>query len=108
MKNKIIVLVISLMVLLTSCAVNPNIQDTTAPQERIYVSADITYSEPTAQYAFRLNMDSTETELAKYFFESNIDDKEREACIEATEKVLSNQTLENTIPEIYIFSQDKI
>ena len=107
MKNKIIVLVISLMVLLTSCAVNPTIQDTTAPQERSYVSADITYSEPTAQYAFRLNMDSTETELAKYFFESNIDDKEREACIEATEKVLSNQPHESTVPEIYIFSQDR-
>ena len=107
MKNKIIVLVISLMVLLTSCAVNPDIQETTIPIERTYVSADVTYSESTAQYAFRLNMDSTETELAKYFFESNIDDKEREACIEATEKVLSNQTLENTIPEIYIFSQDR-
>ena len=107
MKNKIIVLVISLMVLLTSCAVNPDIQETTTPLERTYISADVTYSEPTAQYAFRLNMDSTETELAKYFFESNIDDKEREACIEATEKVLSNQTLENTIPEIYIFSQDR-
>lgn len=107
MKNKLVVLIISLMVLLTSCAVNPDIQETTIPLERTYISADVTYSEPTAQYAFRLNMDSTETELAKYFFESNIDDKEREACIEATEKVLSNQTLENTIPEIYIFSQDR-
>ena len=107
MKNKIIVLVISLMVLLTSCAVNPDIQETTTPLERNYVSTDVTYSEPTAQFAFRLNMDSTETELAKYFFESNVDDKEREACIEATEKVLSNQTLESTIPEIYIFSQDR-
>ena len=107
MRMKMIVLVVFLMALLTSCAVNPNIQDTTAPQERSYVSADITYSEPTAQYAFRLNMDSTETELAKYFFESNIDDKEREACIEATEKVLSSQPLESAIPEIYIFSQDR-
>lgn len=107
MKTKLIVLIISLMVLLTSCAVNPDIQEMTTPLERTYVSADITYSEPTAQYAFRLNMDSTETELAKYFFESNIDDKEREACIEATEKVLSNQPLESTIPEIYIFSQDR-
>ena len=107
MKIKIIVLAVALMVLLTSCAVNPDIQETTTPLERTYISADVTYSEPTAQYAFRLNMDSTETELAKYFFESSIDDKEREACIEATEKVLSIQTAENTIPEIYIFSQDR-
>ena len=107
MKNKIIVLVISLMVLLTSCAVNPDIQETTTSLERNYLSTDVTYSEPTAQFAFRLNMDSTETELAKYFFEPNIDVKEREACIQATEKVLSNQALESTIPEIYIFSQDR-
>ena len=107
MKIKMIVLVISLMVLLTSCTANPDIQETTTPLERTYVSADITYFEPTAQYAFRLNMDSTETELAKYFFESNIDDNEREACIGATEKVLSNQPIGSVIPEIYIFSQDR-
>ena len=62
MNNKLVVVIVSLLLLLTSCAVNPDIQDTTAPPERSYVSADITYSEPTAQYAFRLNMDTTETE----------------------------------------------
>ena len=107
MRNKLIILITSLMMLLTSCAVNPDIQDTNTPLERIYISIEVTYSEPTAQFAFRINMDSTETELAKYFFEANIDNKEREAGIEATEKVLSNQTLANTIPEIYIFSQDR-
>ncbi len=107
MNNKLVIVIISLMLLLTSCAVNPGIQETTTPLERNYVSTDVTYSEPTAQFAFRLNMDSTETVFAKYFFEPNIDDKEREACIEATEKVLSNLTLESTIPEIYIFSQDR-
>lgn len=107
MKGKLIVFTIFFLALLTSCAVNPDIQETTIPIERTYVSADVTYSEPTAQYAFRLNMDSTETELAKYFFESNVDDKDREACIEATEKVLTSQALGNTIPEIYIFSQDR-
>ena len=107
MKTKFISLIIFLTMLLTSCSVNPDIQDTTTPLERNYVSTEVTYSEPTAQFAFRINMDSTETELAKYFFESNIDDKEREVCIGVTEKVLSNQTLESTIPEIYIFSQDR-
>lgn len=107
MNKKWFFVIISMMLLLVSCSINPDIQDATTSLERNYVSTEVTYSEPTAQYAFRLNMDSTETELAKYFFETNIDNKEREACIEATEKVLSNQTLENTIPEIYIFSQDR-
>ena len=95
------------MVLLTSCTTNPDIQATTVPLEINYISTEVTYSEPHAQSGFRITMDSTETELAKYFFESTIDVQEREACIEATEKVLSNQSLENTIPEIYIFTQDR-
>ena len=97
-----ILFTIFLVLSLTSCVNNPSV----LPQ-REYISTEITYSESTAQFAFRANMDSTETELAKYFFESNIDDNEREACIEATERVLSNQALENTIPEIYVFSQDR-
>ena len=107
MNNKLVVVIVSLLLLLTSCAVNPDIQDTTAPPERSYVSADITYSEPTAQYAFRLNMDTTETEFAKYFFEESIENKDREACIEATDKVLSNLTLDEVVPEIYIFANDR-
>lgn len=105
--NKKLLVIIPLLLLLTACTEDPGKEDTIVPPERNFVSTEITYSEPTAQYAFRVNMDSTETEFAKYFFEPTIDDKEREECIEATEKVLSNQTLENTIPEIYIFSQDR-
>ena len=107
MKYKFNVLVISLMVLLTSCSVNLDPHSKTDQPTRNWISTEITYSEPTAQYAFRLNMDSTETKLAKYFFESNIDDNEREACIGATEKVLSNQPIGSVIPEIYVFSQDR-
>jgi len=107
MKSKGIVLIMSLMLLLTSCTVEPDIQDTTVAPDRNYVDVEVTYSEPTAQYAFKINMDSTETEAAKYFFESSIDGEEREACIEVTESVLSKQVLENVAPEIYIFSQDR-
>ena len=107
MKQKFIVIMVSFMVLLTSCSTTPDIQATTIPISINYVSTEVTYSEPHAQTGFRINMDSTETELAKYFFESTIDVPEREACIEATEKVLSDQALANTIPEIYIFSQDR-
>ena len=107
MKQKFIVIMISLMVLLTSCSTTPDIQATTIPVKIDYVSTEVTYSEPHAQTGFRINMDSTETELAKYFFESTIDVPEREACIEVTEAVLSTQAPVNTIPEIYIFSQDR-
>lgn len=102
MKNKFIVLLISLMLLLTSCINIPF-----ARPKRTYVSADVTYSEPTAQYAFRLNMDTTETESAKYFFEESIESKDREACIEVTDKVLSHLTLDEVVPEIYIFANDR-
>ena len=107
-KSKLIILVVSLIILLTSCSVDPDHQgSTTPPEERNYISSDITYSEPTAQYAFRLNMDTTETESAKYFFEESIEIKDREACIEVTDKVLSNLTLDEVVPEIYIFSNDR-
>ena len=71
MSKKMFFVIISLMLLLTSCAVNPDTQDSIH-----YISTEITYSEPTAQYAFKLNMDSTETELAKFFFEPTIEYEE--------------------------------
>jgi len=86
--------------LLTSCN-NP------LTSRRSYVSVDVTYSESTAQYGFRLNMDSTETEFAKYFFESGINDKERDACIETTDNFLSEQSYGDVVPEIYIFSKEQ-
>ena len=107
MIQKLTALVVSMMLLLTSCAVNPDIQPVTTPIERNYVVTDVTYSEPTAQYAFRLNMDTTETEFAKYCFEESIEEKDREACIESTDKVLSNLTLSEVVPEIYIFANDR-
>ena len=98
MNHRIILFIISVMFLLTSCA---------QFSQRSYVSTDVTYSEPTAQYAFRLNMDFTETEHAKYYFESTIENKERKACMETTDNLLSNQSLGNVVPEIHIFSEDQ-
>ena len=94
--------------LLTSCAIRPDNQGSTTPSEkRNYISLDVTYSEQTAQYAFKLKMDMTETAFAKYFFEESIEEKDREACIEVTDKVLSNLTLDEVVPEIYIFTKDR-
>lgn len=109
MKNRWIVLTILSMLALTSCVNDSSIPSDSVPipVERSYVSADITYSESTAQYAFRLNMDSTETSFAKYYFEPGIEDEEREACIETTDDLLSSQSLQDVVPEIYIFSQER-
>ena len=90
------------MLLLTSC-----VNNTSVPIERKYVSADIIYSEADAQYGFRLNMDSIETQFAQYFFESSIEHKEREACIETTDYLLSSQLFQGVTPEIYIFTKDR-
>lgn len=102
MKKKFFILCISIIFLMTSCANVPLML-----LKRKYVSTDVTYSESTAQYAFRLDMDSAETKYAKYFFEPSIKDKEREACIKTTDDLLSGQSLCGVVPEIYIFSQDR-
>jgi len=107
MKSKILCFLISFAALLTACAANPDVQETLPPPKRTYTHSEITYSESTAQFAFRIDMDATETELAKYFFEPTMEEDEREHCIEITESVLSKQTLNNPIPEIYVFSKDR-
>ena len=100
MKNRFLVFIISILLLLTSCN-NP------LTSGRSYVNVDVAYSESTAQYGFRLNMDCAETEFAKYYFESGIDDRERDACIEMTDTMLAEQSFVGAVPEIYIFSKDQ-
>ena len=97
-KKTCIIVVACLLILLTSCVVTP---------ERSYVAQEITYSEPNAQCSFRIKMDIPETETAKYYFDPVIENAERESCIKATEIILSNQSLNGIIPEIYIFSKDR-
>lgn len=100
MKKKIFAIILLLSLCLTSCIIDPS-------AKRDYVSAKVLYSEPVDQYTFSIMMNSTETEFAKYFFEASIDNEERELCISATEKVLSSQESTDTIPEIYVFSQER-
>ena len=98
MNHKIILFTLSVVLLLTFCACSAN---------SAYVSADVTYSEPTAQYAFRLDMDMTETAYAKYYFEPTVKNKERNACMETTDALLSGQITGDMVPEIYIFSEER-
>lgn len=108
MNKKLVVIIVPLILLLifsAFCLIR--IIQSCAPSERTYSSTEITYSEPIDKYSFRVNMEFTETKSANYYFESNIENNEREACIEATEKILSNQALNGITPEIYVFSQDR-
>lgn len=101
MKHKFSIWCILLTILLVSCA------SASAARERSYGSADVTYSEPIANLGFRLNMDTAETEFAKYFFEPAVSAAERELCIESTDLLLSACSPEAAFPEIYIFSQER-
>ena len=98
MNHKIILCILSVTFLLAFCSCSAN---------RSYVSTDVTYSEPTAQYAFRLDMDFYETEHAKYYFEPSVENKERNTCIDVTDDLLSSQSIGDVIPEIYIFSKER-
>ncbi len=98
MNHKISLFILSIIFLLTFCACSAN---------RSYVSTDVTYSEPTAQYAFRLNMDFSETEYAKYYFEPTIENNERSECIETTDRLLASQSVDGIVPELYIFTRER-
>ena len=101
-KSRFFVAALLLTVLLTACIAEP----VTTPT-RTYTRTEITYSDPITKNGFRADMDSVETEFAKFFFEPSIEANERDACIEATERVLFNQAKANVCPEIYVFSQDR-
>ena len=109
MKQKLFIIVVSFVLLLTSCVTNPEMpgdHSVEIPLEK-YDTVDVTYSESIAQYGFRLDMHFTKTEAVKYYFEPSVAQSDRNACIEVTEKVLANLDCNGTIPEIYVFSQDR-
>lgn len=71
-----------------------------------YTTQEITYSDENAQYSFRKDVEYTQGKFAGYYFESVIDEAERQQCIKAAERILSViKNLEIT-PEIYVFSAD--
>ena len=95
---------IFLILLLSGCMREPDVGQ---PREYLYQTQEITYSESNAQYGFRVNMDSTETVYARYFFEPTIEASERANCIEATDRILAEQTALGLQPEIYVFTEDR-
>ncbi len=77
-----------------------------APADHEYVKAAVTYGEHTYGLSFRRDMEKTKTEYASYYFEPSIDRQERNACIEATDRMLSCIGAELSDIEVAVFTQE--
>lgn len=104
MKNFTFLLMFALVLAL--CAGCTTIPIEEPPVEYEFTAQEISYSEENAKYSFRMDAEHTRGEFASYYFEAVIDETDRQKCIKATERILSEiENLEVT-PEIYIFSTD--
>ena len=77
----------------------PNAENTAFP-ERTYESDIIYYNELSGGFHLRKNVEKTQTDYATYYFEIPISEQERNACISATDKMLSS--INTMLPDIEI------
>lgn len=68
--------------------------------ECVYEKDTIRYGEMSGAFSFVKEVEKTQTDCAVYYFETAIGREEREACIAATDKVLS--CIDGTLPEIEV------
>lgn len=112
MKKLSWVLVIFCICLLTGCAADPTTNTSTMPTvetppiEYVYTEQEILYAEENDGYAFRIDVEYTQGELANYYFEPVIGDAQRQECIAATEQLLKELGTPAATPEIFVFSDD--
>ena len=74
--------------------------ETAAFPERAYETDIIYYSESSGALHLRKDVEKTQTEYAAYYFELPIDEWERNACIAATDRMLS--CIDAVLPDIEI------
>ena len=77
----------------------PNEENTAFP-ERAYEPDIVYYSEPSGGLHLRKDVEKTQTDYATYYFEIPISEQERNACISATDKMLSG--INAALPDIEI------
>lgn len=65
-----------------------------------YEKSTITYSELINSYSFRKDLEKTKTDYAAYYFEPSIGMQERNACIVATDRMLS--CIDTALPDIEV------
>lgn len=76
----------------------------TPPPELTYASESVAYSEGVI-YSFQKEMNRGESDRAVYFFEPSVESNQRQACVGATEQLLSMLGEQATKPEIVIFRE---
>lgn len=65
-----------------------------------YEKSTITYSEPIDNYSFRKDLEKTQTDFASYYFEPSVSKQERNACIAATDRMLS--CIDTSLPDLEV------
>ena len=71
-----------------------------------YEKMTVTYSEGVEGFSFRRDMEKTQTDYAVYYFDASIDKRERNACIEATDRMLSCIDAARSDPEIVVLEEE--
>lgn len=102
-KLSILILFALILSFCTGCTTIP-IEEPTVEYE--FTTQEISYSEENAKYSFRMDAEYTQGEFASYYFEAVIDETDRQKCIKATERILSELENLEVTPEIFIFSAD--
>ncbi|MBD5536605.1 MAG: hypothetical protein HDQ99_13285 [Lachnospiraceae bacterium] len=106
MKRKMRLFGIAVMLaMLTACGSDgkgepPETDESRLPAEYTYEKDTIHYAEMAGRYAFLKDVEKTQTDCAAYYFETAISHEEREACIVATDRILS--CIAGTLPEIEV------
>ncbi|MDE6640921.1 MAG: hypothetical protein K2K63_10375 [Acetatifactor sp.] len=65
-----------------------------------YEKSTITYSEPIDNFSFRKDLEKNQTDYAAYYFEPSVSKQERNACIAATDRMLSR--IDTSLPDIEV------
>ena len=81
-------------------------EENAAPAEYKYEKMTVTCSEGIEGFSFRTDMEKTQTDYAVYYFDLSIDNQERNACIEATDRMLSCIDAEQPVPEIAVLKEE--
>ena len=71
-----------------------------------YEKITVSYSEAVEGFSFRKDMEKTQTDYAVYYFDASIDKRERNACIETTDRMLSCIDAARSDPEIVVLEEE--
>ncbi len=98
-----IAIIIAIVMCFGGCA---HCSESNAMREYSFSSTIVKYSEANSQYSFSKEAYFTETQYARYYFETTISESQRQSCIEATDKIIAELEAVNEKTGIYIFSKE--